>query len=123
MALAIAAFTSFSNPRVLLEFPYDNLPIATGSQVTAIRTFNNIPGGLRRGARLVVAKAHIEARQINLAIEQVIQRMLEGTRQQLPPQIDRQQSRTHIDLLVASHAVSVIRRRSSFDLDARYCSA
>jgi hypothetical protein len=60
---------------------------------------------IRRGSRLVVAKACIEARQIDLMVEQVIQGVLERPRQQLSRQIDRQQSRTRIDRLVAGHAV------------------
>ena len=62
-------------------------------------------------------------RHIDLAIEQVIQRMPEGTRQQLPRQIDRQHSRTCIDVFVPDYTVSLIRRRSSFDLDAHNRSA
>ena len=76
-----------------------------------------------RGARRVVAKARIEARPIDLVIEQVIQCMLEGTRQQLPRQIDRQQSRTRINVLVAGHHCSPVRRCSYFDLDAHIRSA
>jgi len=49
--------------------------------------------------------------------------MLERPRQQLPRQIDRQQPRTGINVLVADHAVSPIRRRFSFDLDAHNRSA
>jgi len=56
-------------------------------------------------------------------LEQVIQGVLEGLRQQLLRQIDRQQSRTRIDVLSSGPRPFSICRHSYFGLDARNRSA
>ena len=75
-----------------------------------------------RGAGLVIAKARVETGQIDLVIEQVVQRVLESTRQQLPRQINREQPRAGIDVLVAGHPDSPNSLRSSFELAAHFRS-
>ena len=61
---------------------------------------------IRRRARLVVPKARIERRQIDRVIEQMIQRVLEGAGEQLPREIDGQEPRVRVDVLVAGHGRS-----------------
>ena len=51
----------------------------------------------------IVAIVRIERRQVNLAIQQVIDRMLERARQSLPLQVNSKKARTRIDPLVTSH--------------------
>ena len=80
-------------------------------------------GRVGGGAGQVVVVARIEAGQIDLVVEQVIQRVLEGAGQQLPLQIDREKSRAGVDVFVAGHPAPLIPRRSSFDLDAHIRSA
>jgi len=60
-------------------------------------------GPIRRGARLIVSKARIKARQIDRVIEQVVQRMLEGARQQLALKIHGKKAWACIDLFVPGH--------------------
>ena len=61
--------------------------------------------GRRVGTRtdLVVVKARVERAQVDLAVEQVVQRVLEGAGQQLRLEIDGQKPRAGVDVLVAGH--------------------
>jgi hypothetical protein len=54
-------------------------------------------------SQLVVAKASIEAREVDGVVEQVVQRVLEGAGEELARQIDGQQLRLGIDVLVPGH--------------------
>jgi len=67
--------------------------------------------------------ASVEIRQIEVMIEQLVQCVFERAGQKLLRQIDGKKSRTGVDVLVASPVVSLIRRSSSFDLDAHNRSA
>ena len=60
-------------------------------------------GRIRRGSGLVVPESRVEVRQIDLVIEQVIQRVFEGAGQQLPRQVDGQEPGAGIDVLVTGH--------------------
>ena len=54
-------------------------------------------------ARLVVPKPRVEVREIDRVVEQVIHRVLERAGEQLPRQVDGQESRIRVDVLVAGH--------------------
>jgi hypothetical protein len=67
------------------------------------------------GSGHVVPKARVEVGEIDRVVDQVIQRMLERPWQQLPRQIDGQEPRVRIYVLVASHVESpaqAVARRS-----------
>ena len=53
--------------------------------------------------RLVILKSRIEVRQVDVVIQQMIQRVLERARQQLTREVDRNQARLGIDLFVFCH--------------------
>jgi hypothetical protein len=53
---------------------------------------------------LVVLVAGVEARQVDFAINQVVQGMLKAARQQLPFKIDGNETRTGVDVFVVGHA-------------------
>ena len=61
--------------------------------------------GRRVGTRtdLVVVEARVERAQVDLAVEQVVQRVLEGAGQQLRLEIDGQEPGAGVDMLVAGH--------------------
>jgi len=59
--------------------------------------------GIGRSPGRVVAKPRREGRKIQLVIDQVGQRVLEAAWDDLRGQIHRQQSRAHVDVLVARH--------------------
>lgn len=59
-----------------------------------------MPG--RRGG-VVVAVAGVEARQVEFAVDQVIERVFEGAGQQLPFKIDGKKPRAGVDGFVAGH--------------------
>ncbi|MDP1860787.1 MAG: hypothetical protein Q8K82_19075 [Gemmatimonadaceae bacterium] len=58
---------------------------------------------IRRRAGRVVPEAGVEMGQVNRVVEQVMQRVLERAGQQLTRQIDGQEARVRIDVLVAGH--------------------
>ena len=67
-------------------------------------------GRIGRGARRIILKPRVEVRQVDRVLEQMIQRVLERAGQQLPRQVNGQQSGLRIDVLVARHADTSTRR-------------
>lgn len=59
--------------------------------------------GVRTRAGVVVGKARVKAAEVDLVIEQVVQRVLECSGQQLGLQVHGQKARAGVDRLVASH--------------------
>ena len=57
--------------------------------------------GWRAGG--VVPEPCVDARQIHRVREQVVRGVLEGARQELGGQVDRQEARARVDVLVAGH--------------------
>ena len=58
---------------------------------------------IRGGPGVVVPEPRVEVREIEFVIGQVVQRVLERPREQLPREIDGQEPRVGIDVLVAGH--------------------
>jgi|GEM_PF-2449516 len=69
-------------------------------------------GRINRRAGRVTLKSCVEVRRIDCVIQQMIERLLERLRQQLLGQVDRQQPRLRINVLVARHANTSTRRTS-----------
>ena len=67
--------------------------------------------GVSAGARGIVAESGIQAAQVQFLVEQVVECVLEGSRLQLPGQVDRQEPRLGDHILVAGH-----RQRSPYRL-------
>jgi len=59
--------------------------------------------GIGARAALIVVEACIEVAQVDLLVQQVVQRVLEGTRQQLRLQIHSKETRARVDVLLAGH--------------------
>jgi hypothetical protein len=53
----------------------------------------------------VVLVAGVEAGQVELVIDEVVQRVFEGAGQQLPFEIDGNEARAGVDVLVAGHGI------------------
>jgi hypothetical protein len=60
-------------------------------------------GRIGRGPGLVVPVPRIERRQVEGGLEQVVQRVLEGAREQLRGEVDGDEPRLGVDRLVARH--------------------
>ena len=71
-----------------------------------------------RGARLIVPKPRVEGRQVDRVVQEMIQRVLERARQQLLGQVDGQEPRGGVDVLVAGHGRGGRRRRDREATDA-----
>ena len=56
-----------------------------------------------RCALRVVPVMRIEGRQVELVVNQIVERVLERARQELPRQVHRQELRLRVDVLVAGH--------------------
>ena len=68
------------------------------------------------GAGVVVVVAGVEAGQVELVIDQVVQRVFEGAGEQLPLQIDGNKARAGVDVFVARHAGLQMNFRLSLDI-------
>lgn len=66
---------------------------------------------IRRRPGLVVPKSRIEAGQIDLAGEEVMDRVFKRPGDQLPTQVNRQEPRRRVDVLITSHEGGDRRRR------------
>jgi hypothetical protein len=77
-----------------------------GDDAARVRQKNDLEQhGRRVGARAghVVVEAHIEAAEIDLVIEQMVQRMLERSGKQLRFEVHRKESWAGVNVLVAGH--------------------
>ena len=82
------------------------LDAATADDALRVREQHHLQqhrGRIRRGPGRVVPEAGVEMRQVDLVVEQMIQRMLERPGQELPRQVDGQEARVRIDVFVAGH--------------------
>ena len=61
------------------------------------------PSRVGAGAGEVVLVAAIKSGKIDLVIDQVVQRVLEGAGQQQPFEIDGKEARAGVDVFVAGH--------------------
>jgi hypothetical protein len=73
------------------------------------------------GAGEVVLVAGVEAGQIELVIDEVVQRVFEGAGMQLPFEIDGNEARAGVDVLVAGHGIGS-KRDASMTLDIPFGS-
>jgi hypothetical protein len=87
-----------------------------GDDATRVRQPHELEQHARRvGTRagVVVVEARVEATEVDLVIEQVVQRMLERSGQQLRLKVHGQKARAGVDRLVAGHrGASVVAMRS-----------
>lgn len=91
----------------------DGFNVAAGNDALAVGEQNNLEqhgGWIGGSAGGVILEPGIEAGQIDLVIDEVVEGVLEGAGKQLPLEINRQKSRAGVDGFVARHAVGLYAR-------------
>ena len=89
----------------------DGFDIAAGDNALAVGEQHDLEqhrGRIGGGPCFIIPEPGIEAGQIQLVVDKVIQRMLEGTGKQLPLQVNRKETWAGVYVFVARHVVSAI---------------
>ena len=86
----------------------DGFDVAARNEALAAGEQNNFEqhgGRITRRAGFIILEPGIEACEVKLVVNQVVECVLEGAGKELPLEINRQKTRAGVDVFVAGHAV------------------
>jgi hypothetical protein len=92
---------------VLPASPLDRPAADNAARIGEQDNLQQYGGWIGWRARLVISITGVKIGQVEFVIEQMIQRMLEGSRQQLPGEVNGEEAGIRVDCFVAGHRMFV----------------